>query len=180
MRVKCEEVMFNPINALTFRLVGGTTSIIPKKEDKDITSLILPDGEILEKDSTIMVEKRPYKINIIEEKYKQKKLFYDIKVAERNKSSIFILPMLGASKHLMMYNKLLMNTFIGSDEDDDCIILLYRFSRDPLFHKFEQALKKFKTFRRSYDPTPYFVIFVFDIPREHRKNMLKFKQSKYS
>tara|TARA_R110000824_G_scaffold158969_5_gene333096 strand:- start:3942 stop:4685 length:744 start_codon:yes stop_codon:yes gene_type:complete len=180
MRVKCEEVMFKPVNALTFRLLGGTTSIIPTEKDGEIISLEFSNGIFLEKGSTTEVEKRPYKLNIFEKIIKDDKLFYDIKVADRNKSSIFILPMLGGSKHLMMYNQLLMNAFIGSDENDDCIILLYRFSRDPLFYKFEQALKKFKNFKRCYDPTPYFVTFVFDIPKEHRRNMLLFKQGKYS
>jgi|TARA_R110000796_G_scaffold5683_16_gene20949 hypothetical protein len=180
MRVKCEEVMFKPINALTLRLVGGTTSIIPEMEDGTIVSLKFSDGILLEKGTTTTIEKRPYKINIFEKIFKNDKLFYDVKVAERNKSSIFILPMLGGTKHLMMYDKLLMNAFIGSDQDENCIVLLYRFSRETIFYKFEQALKKFKNYRRSYDPTPYFVAFVFEIPKEHRKNMIKFKQGKYS
>ena len=50
----------------------------------------------------------------------------------------------------------------------------------PLFYKFEQALKSFGNFKRAYDPSPYFVIFVFSIPKEYRKDMLKFKQGKYS
>tara|TARA_R110002074_G_scaffold2557_1_gene14878 strand:+ start:1092 stop:1835 length:744 start_codon:yes stop_codon:yes gene_type:complete len=180
MRVKCEEVMFKPINALTFRLVGGTTSIIVEQDKDKITSLSFSDGIVLRKGSTIYVEKRPYKINLIEKVIKNTKIVYNLKVAERNKSSIFILPMIGGNKHLMLYDKLLMNAFIGSDEDDNCIVLLYRFSRDPLFYKFEQALKQFRNFKRCYDPTPYFVAFVFNIPKEHRKSMLKFKQGKYS
>ena len=180
MRVKCEEVMFKPINALTLRLSGGTTSVIPHLDKEEIVSLDLPNNITLSEGETIMIEKKPYKINIVEKTIERNKLYYDLKTAQRNKSSIFVLPMLGGNRHLMLYNKLLMNAFIGSDEDDNCIVLLYRFSRDPLFYKFEQALKSFSNFKRTYDPTPHFVIFVFNVPKGYRKDILKFKQGKYS
>ena len=50
-----------------------------------------------------MIDKKPYKINIIEKTIEKHKLFYNLKTAERNKSSIFILPMLGGNRHLFLY-----------------------------------------------------------------------------
>ena len=91
-------------------------------------------------------------------------------MAKRTKSSIFVLPMLGGNKNLFFWDRLFVNAFLETPEEKDCIALLYRWSSDPLFIKFEKALSKFKDFRKKYDPSPYYVLFVFNVPKNNKRN----------
>lgn len=183
MSIKCKEVLFTPCGPLGFKIHGGTTSVVPHYEngkDGRITALEMPDDYFITLGDAFRVKKKPYKVNIIEKSVKEGVLTFTIKIAERTKCSLFLLPMLGGSRHLFMYNNQLINAFLGWEEQSDRIVLLYRWSSDPLFSKFEQALKKFEAFDNSFDPDPYHVVFVFKIPHHHVKNYNKLKLSKYS
>ena len=181
MVIKCKEIIITPKSPLSCIVTGGTTLIKPHKVNDEILSLELPDGRFISKGDVLKVKERPYKINIItREVYDLKTISYILKTAERNKSSMFVLPMLGGSRHLFMYNSQLLNAFIGFNDHVDCIVLLYRWSGDPLFAKFENALKQFQSFIISYDPDPYHVIFVFKIPTDHEEDYKKFLIGKYS
>tara|TARA_R110002111_G_scaffold256633_2_gene323905 strand:- start:61 stop:534 length:474 start_codon:yes stop_codon:yes gene_type:complete len=79
-----------------------------------------------------------------------------------------------------MYENQLLNAFLGHKDNVDKIVLLYRWSSDPLFSKFEQALKKFEAFDSSFDPDPHHVVFIFKIPDKHKQNYEQLKMSKYS
>jgi hypothetical protein len=107
-------------------------------------------------------------------------MYYDLSTAKRTKSSTFIVPMLGGERRLFFWNKLFMNAFVGIEDKKDCIVLLYKFSIDPLFLKFEKALQKFKSFSEKIDVDPHHVLFIFNIPDEHIKNYNKLKKGKYS
>ena len=180
MAVKCKELVYTPLNALTFRITGGTKSLIPHEIDGVIYSLEGPDGIIISVNNTTEIKKIKYKVNFIEQIIVNKTIYYDICMAKRTKSSIFILPMLGGNKNLFFWDRLFVNAFIETPEEKDCIALLYRWSSDPLFIKFEKALSKFKDFRKKYDPIPYYVLFVFNIPKNHKRNYKLFKNGKYS
>ena len=180
MAIKCKQLIYTPVNALTFRISGGTTSLIPHKLNDKITSLEGPDNIHIYLGLTTEVKKFKYKINIIEQVIKNDVLHYDLSTAKRTKSSTFILPMLGGERRLFFWNKLFMNAFVGLEDKKDCIVLLYKFSMDPLFLKFEKALQKFKSFSEKIDVDPYHVIFIFNIPKEHIKNYNKLKEGKYS
>tara|TARA_R100001463_G_scaffold132216_1_gene192732 strand:+ start:1141 stop:1914 length:774 start_codon:yes stop_codon:yes gene_type:complete len=180
MSIKCTDVLFTPVGALGFKIHGGTTSIIPHYKDKTIVSLEMPDDYFITLGDAMKIKRKPYKVNIIEKNVKDGLLTYNLKIAERTKSSLFLLPMLGGSRRLFMFNKQLLNAFMGWGKYTDCIVLLYRWSMDPLFAKFEQALKKFASFEHSFDPDPYHVVFIFSIPDNHKLNFKHLKQSKYS
>lgn len=180
MSIKCTEIIFTPISSLACRVSGGTTSIIPHEVNGEILSLEMPSGNSICVGDCLKVKTEPYKINMIEKITSNNILFYKLKVADKNKSSLFILPMLDGNRHYFMYDSLLMNVFIGDDENLDCIILLYRWSMDPLFVKLERNFKNSSLFKASYNPDPYHVIFVFDIPEYHMENFNKFKKGKYS
>ena len=117
------------------------------------------------------------KVNIIDKTSPTK---CELKVAPRTKSSVFIMPMLSGSKELYFYNTLFLNCFIATEDHPNSIILLYRFSGSALFLKFEQALKKFTTFKDMIDPSPHHVMFVFDIPTKYKDDYNKFILGKYS
>ena len=73
-----------------------------------------------------------------------------------------------------------VNAFIGVENQHDCIGLLYRFSGSSVFLKFEQALKKFKSFKTVLDPSPYYVLFVFNVPVKFQNDYINFIKGKYS
>jgi hypothetical protein len=180
MAIKCTDLIYKPVNALTIRLSGGTKSLTPHKVNDKIISLEGPDGIITTTDSIMDIKKFKYKINIIEQITQKGVMYYDLSTAKRTKSSTFILPMLGGERRLFFWNTLLMNTFVGIEDKKDCIILLYKFSMDPLFLKFEKAVKTFNNFLEKIDIDPYHVLFIFSIPEGHIKNYNKLKQGKYS
>ena len=165
MAVKCDQLIYTPVNALTFKISGGTKVLIPHELENRIYSLEGPDDLNLSIGLTIPIK------GIIS---------YELSVAKRTKSSIYILPMLGGNRNLFLWNKLLLNTFIATHENDRCIALLYRFSADPLFLKFEKALCKFRNFKDKIDIDSYHVLFIFDIPEYHEHNYEKFINGKYS
>jgi len=180
MAIKCTELTYSAVNALTFRISGGTKCLIPHKINNVITSLEGPDDLNIKLGISLKINKFRYKINIIEQVIKNKIIYYNLSTAKRNKSSTFILPMLGGERRLFFWNRLFMNAFVGIEDKRDCIVLLYKFSADPLFLKFEKAIKTFKSFSEKVDIDPYHVLFIFDIPKNHVKNYNKLKKGKYS
>tara|TARA_R110000744_G_scaffold28831_1_gene69157 strand:- start:44 stop:802 length:759 start_codon:yes stop_codon:yes gene_type:complete len=180
MAVKCKELLYTPVDALSFRITGGTHLLKTTKNNKIITSIDDKDGALFSLGTTVEVKKRKYKINIIEEVIVRTTKYYRIHIAKRTKSSNFIMPMLSGTRELYFWNKLFVNAFIKTPEDDDCIALLYRWSSNPLYVKFEKALSQFKNFRRRYDPSPDYVMFVFDIPKRCIRNYNRFINGKYS
>lgn len=180
MAVKCTNLIYTPIDALSFKISGDTHLLTPNKKDNIIQSLESPEGDIFSLGLTVEIRRRKYKVNIIEEIISRGKKYYIVYVSKRTKSSTFLLPMLGGSRNLYFWDTLLLNCFLATKEDSDCIALLYRWSADPLYIKFEKALTKFKFFRRRYDPTPNCVMFIFDIPKKYVRNYKKFIDGKYS
>ena len=74
------------------------------------------------------------------------------------------MPMLPGNKKLYFWNTFFVNCFIGTPEDSNCIALLYRWSSDTRYIKFEKIMKSVEFFKRRYDPSPNYVMFVFNIP----------------
>ena len=172
MAVKCKELLYTPIDALSFRITGGTHLLTTNKENNIITSINDPEGKLLSLGMTIEIKKRKYKINIIEEIIVNTTRYYRLYIAKRTKSSTFITPMLSGNKDLYFWNNLFVNAFIKTEEDNDCIALLYRWSSNPLYIRFEKALSQFNNFRRRYDPNSDYVMFVFDVPKKYIRNYI--------
>ena len=181
MAVKCKELIYTPISPLTFRISGGTKVLIAHKNSEgNIKALEGPEGLNLTVGLRTKIKKLKYKINIIEEVWTNSTLSYDLHIDRRTKSSIFLLPMFGGTRNLFMWNQLFMNCFLIKEEEKHYMQLLYRFSGDPLFLKFEQTLTKFKSFVRKEDPDDGFVLFTFRIPNRQQKNYEKFIKGQYS
>ena len=62
MAVKCKELVYTPLNALTFRITGGTKSLTPHKIKGVIYSLEGPDGIILSVLTHSSLEYPPYSL----------------------------------------------------------------------------------------------------------------------
>tara|TARA_R110001592_G_scaffold102855_2_gene290071 strand:- start:1835 stop:2578 length:744 start_codon:yes stop_codon:yes gene_type:complete len=180
MTVKCETILFSPVNGRTLRLTGRTKVIKVHTFDNKIISLELPNNKVISSGESITVKKRQYKINIIEKVYKGNVLVYDLLIASPTKSNVFLLPMLTGERKLYFYDSHLINVFIGTPDQDNCIALLYRWSKDPLFLKFEAALKQFRNFIDYTDYGNNLVLYIFDVPLRHQENYNLYKEGKYS
>ena len=178
--MKCTELLYTPVDPLSFRITGGTHLLTTERKENTIISLNDNSGPLFSLGATVEIKKRKYKVNIIEEIIVNTTKYYKIYIAKRTKTSNFIMPMLSGNRKLYFWNKLFVNAFIKTPEDDNCIALLYRWSSNPLYIKFEKALSKFKNFRRRYDPSPNYVMFVFDVPKRHIRNYKRFIEGKYS
>lgn len=180
MGIKCTQYYFNAKTPRVLSIEGNTSDVTTTKLENNIVGVTFPDDYTLSLHDTITVNKLPYKINEIKVNIKELKPQYELITAPVNKSSMFLLPMLGGTRRLFMYDTLFVNAFIEVEQYKNCIGLLYRFSGDPLFLKFEKALAKFRSFKETFDPSPHFVMFVFDIPSNYQEDYVNFINGKYS
>mgnify|MGYP001398313839 FL=1 len=181
MVVQCDNLIYTPVNALTFRITGNTECLKPVKKNGVIVALEGPNDLNITLGLTVPIKKTKYKINIIEQvRNSNSKLVYDISIAKRTKATTFVMPMLPGTRKLYFWSTFFVNCFIATPEDKDCIALLFRWSADTRYIKFEKILKEVKYFRRRYDPSPNYVMFVFDIPKGFRREYRAFMLGKYS
>jgi hypothetical protein len=180
MAIKCKELVYTPINALSFRVTGGVKTLTAHEVNGQIQSLEGPKGLNISLGLTLEIKNIKYKVNIIEKAFAGKTTYYKVSMAKRSKSSTFVMPMLSGNKSLYFWDRLFVNCFIATEEDKNCIALLYRWSSDPLYIKFQKALVKFSIFKRKYCPTSGYEMFIFDVPKKHIRNYKKFLKGQYS
>lgn len=121
-----------------------------------------------------------YKVNSIKRRDSPSNIF-DLRMARRTRSCLFILPMLPGNHSAYFYNSLLVNVFVrvpGSDEN--VIALLYRFSGKKEFVDFEAALSLLPNFIKAEDVSKTLVLYTFSIPEEYMEDAAKFVSGDYS
>ena len=180
MAVKCSNLIYTPITSLSFNIAGGTKDLIPHKAEGKIVSLEGPEGFHIQTGVTLEVKKSLYKVNFIDSKMINDRTIYTLSTARPTKSSTFLSPMVGGKREDFFWDRLFMNCFISTGTGNYCIALLFRWSGDPLFLKFETELSKKKSFLRMYDPSTNTVMFVFDIEPSHAKDYNTFLEGAYS
>lgn len=153
-----------------------------KDEDNKVISLDIPNLATISVGDRISIGKTsaPYRVNTIVERQGHGLPIYDLRIAVRTKSSLFLLPMFPGPKHAYFYDKFFLNCFMGTDKEDDVLALLYRFSGIKSFIELEDALKKLTIFKRSEDPTEKTVLYVFEVPHKYKKDYQRFLKGKYS
>lgn len=179
MKVQSKKASLIPKNSRTFCITPGYEATTPIYIDGSI--MVLDTGEYtITCGDTVTVQRKPYKVNKIEKMVIGKRIVYHLSVADLNKSTMFIFPMLGGHRNLFLFDTLFVNCFIGADKYENNIILLYRFSGTGAFLKFEQELKKSEGYIDCFDPSPYFVAFVFEIPEIYKDDYVCFLNGEYS
>ena len=175
----------SPINARSFALTGPLETLFQSKDGDKIVRLYTEDGLIYSIGKTIIARpKYPFKLNLIlPVTDKRKKIVqYNFYTAGPTLSSSFVLPFLGGDRKTFLWGTSFINCFIGTGPEDakKVIALLYRFSGERAFLEFENALSKFRNFIRRYDPDPYHVMFVFEVPGNAIKSYEHFINGRYS
>ncbi len=99
MVVQCDNLIYTPINALTFRITGNTECLKPVKKNGVIVALEGPNDLNITLGLTVPIKKTKYKINIIEQvRNSNSKLVYDISIEKRTKANNFVMTMLPATR----------------------------------------------------------------------------------
>ncbi len=182
--VKLDKLVWTPQDGRTVRLSGDLTKIHQVEENGEIVKLYNDNGMEIKVGDTIYPQKKgPFKANHIKSVVTNGRLVgYNLYTAFLTTSSTFVLPFLGVDRKWFMWNSLFVNCFIGTTAEDTkkVIALLYRFSGIPEFLKFESAMCAFRSFVKRYDPDPYHVMFVFNVPESATKSYEHFVNGKYS
>mgnify|MGYP003337682623 CR=1 FL=1 len=178
------KIIFTPMNGRTIRMSGSVADYSRVYDEDGKTIISLVNGKLSHPIKSIVRgrTKNPYKVNYITPLYNAVNLLagYDLSVAKPTKSSIFLCPMFGGRRELFYWNNLLVNAFCAVPNEENVIALLYRFSGDPTFVKFEAALQNFRTFKYKIDTDPYHVLFVFGVPEESQSSYSHFVNGRYS
>ena len=175
-----KNISFQPISSTTVRIMGNTEDIVPKLFKEELISLGLPNKKVISVGEIFKIKSVPYKVNIIKEILIDNELCYDLIVAQKTKTSLFILPMLGGNRTLLFYDTLFINAFIEKEGKEDHIVLLYRKSRKKVFKDFTNLLEQCKGYVSTYSPTSSHIVFTFKVPRKYKADFRRFKQGKYS
>ena len=173
------------VNARTVRLSGDIKQFKPVYEEEDIVKL---EGEEMSYFIGQLIRPKvrtPYKINVIQKltaggNPSLPPQGYDLSIARTNLSSIFAAPLLGGNRELFLWDKYFINAFVETQDEKNIIALLYRFSGDALFLKFESALCAFRTFKYKVDTDSYHVMFVFDVPDTSKNAYERLMAGEYS
>lgn len=178
------KIIYTPVNGRTIRMTGSVADYSRVYDEDGKTIISLVNGKLRHDiGSTVRGRtKNPYKVNIITPLYNAVNLLagYDLSVAKATKSTIFLCPMLGGRRELFYWDKFLVNAFCAIPHEDGIIALLYRFSGDTEFMKFERALEQFRTFKYRIDTDPFHVLFVFEVPEETQASYSHFVNGRYS
>lgn len=166
-------------DSLTLR-VPWHPELIVKENDGIIISvqpLELPEIAL---GTRVTVNKQPYRINRIQTSGIHPQVSYDLMMAQRTKSSLFLLPMLPGHKREYMTERVLINAFIATPDEPRCIALLYRFHGSKEFNKLETMLKLLPVFISMQDVTKHTVLYILNVPEEFNADYDLFLQGAYS
>jgi hypothetical protein len=180
MGIKVKDPSYTIIDALSFRVGGNTKGFTTVKEDGKIKALKGPNGIHLTLGIAIEVGKNWYIVNSIKEDTKSRNPSYILSMADKTKSTTFLMPMIGGDRSLFFWETLFVNCHLYLENDVYHMALVYRFSSDPLFVKFEQTVKKFESFVKTIDPDPGYVVFILKVPQNQTRNFKKFMKGQYS
>jgi hypothetical protein len=151
-----------------------------KEDDGVILSITLPEYPTIEIGNTVTVDKCPYRINQILPSSSPNQKAYDLIMAQRTKSSLFLLPMMPGNKTSYFTEKLMLNCFMATPEHDMCVALLYRFSGVKEFTVFERQLLALDNFIECKDTSKFSALYIFTIPEEFMEDYVHFRNGRYS
>lgn len=102
--------------------------------------------------------------------------------SKSNKTTHFILPMLGKNKTFFSCNKYLVNAYIRTTNNpsNDYIYLLYRYFPSEIYKELEYNLKQHSMYQGTEDIDFNFVLMKFKIPEEYKKDIQMFIEGSYS
>lgn len=164
------------------------TSFVNEESEEDegitkITSLNFGEGAILRLGDEFIARLNDsdvkYKIGYIE---KLGKNHYCIGTHRRNRSSIYMFPIIGGMKKNFLYDTYFVNAYIGKNDtsNEGFLYLLYRFLPNPSYLQFEEYITKHPLYLSKEELDKRYTVFKLNIPQEHLIDVEMFKVGKYS
>ena len=160
-----------------------TITIILNNKIEEETDLI----KLLRTEFNIQDETTPLCLSVKVNKAKQQYRVLDWENVSRNifkvhshipnKTSHFLVPLLGESQETLMYKKYLVNGYFRTP---NLISLLYRYFPCDAFKSMESGLKSKKNFLKMEDVDTNFVLFTFFLDEKYAESCQKFIRGKYS
>ncbi len=121
-----------------------------------------------------------YKANHITKIGPENNSHVEIRMAYRTKASVFITPMIFDNRSNMFFSRLLLNCFIATESDKECIAVLYRFSGTKDFLQFESEVEAHPNYLRTEETSKVTTMYIFSIPDKWKEDYDKFLSGKYS
>jgi hypothetical protein len=177
MGVKCTTLIYTPINAISFRIVGGTKILKSHESGNSIQSLETDKEIILALGDTVNVKDVYYTANSITKSDIKGVVHYDVFMYTRTKTSTFILPILGGTRALFLWNTFFVNAHLNKD---NTITLVYRLVNTPLLNKLRSTIESFTIFVESTEIENEFVSYTLRIRKTYHKILDYFRRGKYS
>lgn len=157
-----------------------------KNPDGVIIDLNYDDCFNLTLDNLLILKKDKYKIKKITREDTKGFLgegYYLYTHTSVTKSSTFIMPFLGGVKEDYRYSKEFVNCFIGLENLGDYgnnIYLLYRFSGNAEFTKFEDDLRSHPLYEDTIEVDKFQTMYSFKVPDNRKEDIQKIIDGKYS
>jgi hypothetical protein len=142
------------------------------------------NGFVLSVGQEVIIGKGKYKIQEITKtsSYSEKGVGYDLYTSQLNKSSMYILPLLGGNRATMKWNHSLVNCFIGTEEwgVTETILVWYRFDGTKESVEFEEKIMEHPNYIGTHDVDKYHVMYEFSVPERFKDDYYLLVDGKYS
>ena len=121
-----------------------------------------------------------YKANHITKIGPENNNYVEVRMAYRTKASVFVVPMIFDNRSNMFFSRLMLNCFIATESDKECIAILYRFSGTKDFLQFESEIERHPNYLRTEETSKVTTMYIFSIPDKWKEDYDKFLIGKYS
>jgi len=107
---------------------------------------------------------------------------YHLHITEINKSSMFVMPLLGYNRGYFRWNTDFVNCFIGTEDEgsDYTIYLWYKYTASIEMEKLETRLKEHPNYVGQEDVDQYHVLYKFSVPEKYLDDYMSVLDGKYS
>jgi hypothetical protein len=189
IKLKNGRIDIRIINSSTLSLTHNVDTIQVKKgKYGKIEQLIFSDDVSVILGEAINVEKNKnihkYSVRGI---IRESNTSYKIISTIRNKSSIFILPLIANNKKkpFFFYDSYFYNSYLRMSEydtynDGGYIFLKYRFFDSDHFYAMERDIMALPQYIKTVQPDKDFTIYIFKIPEQFKKDVKLFMLGRYS
>tara|TARA_R110002126_G_scaffold47605_5_gene133369 strand:+ start:5033 stop:5824 length:792 start_codon:yes stop_codon:yes gene_type:complete len=154
--------------------------------EKGVLIAIDFDGEFaVEVGKTVAINRQRYKVGKISKIMSTEGSHmtgYHLHITELNKSSMFVMPLLGYNRGYYRWNTDFVNCFIGTEDDgsDYTIYLWYKYTASIEMETLEGRLKEHPSFVSQEDVDQYHVLYKFSVPEKYVDDYMLILDGKYS
>jgi len=178
-----EVLQFTVINCRVLNVIASS-AVEEIKVDSEISELIFTNGIKISIGSEVNVRNEFYKVQSIKKaKPEDGVTGYLLYTSILNKTSMFILPMLGHDRAKFKWNSAFMNSFVeieGDTQDSENLYLWYRYLPSVDMEIFEDFIVSLPTYVNMKDVDKHHVLYKLAISEAYLPDYRLIKEGKYS